>query len=113
MQTNISEEDYQSLVAENKELKETITSLESRLDWFMRQVFEKKNEKFYPPNDANILPLFDTEELSPNPKPQETEVPKHKRRKRGKTENLGDNVDSGLRFDDGVEVLRMIEDMNV
>jgi len=116
MQTNISQEDYQSLAVENQnllskiiELEQSKDSLQSRLDWLISQVFEKKSEKFYPDNGATPFPLFEQEELASDGKQPEIDIPAHKRKKRGKTKPLGDNTDSGLRFDDCVEII--VEDV--
>ena len=118
MQEAILQQSYQSLVIENQKLhsklseqEEQISALQSKLDWFIKQTFDKKSEKFYPDNFVECLPLFSQEELGEptEPKEEKSNVKAHSRNTRGKTNQLGDNTDSGLRFDDGVEII--VEDI--
>ena len=78
------------------------------LDWYRRVLFSHKSEKRHEKTVVEDLPLFsasesDTEEETSSEK--ETVVPAHTRKKRrGKKKDLGDNGDSGLRFDSNVEI---------
>jgi hypothetical protein len=77
------------------------------LSWLHCQVFEKTSEKFIPIN-TTPLPLFDQSAFEQK-EPEGKEVSGYTRKPRGKTKNLGNNADSGLRFDDGVEIV--VEDI--
>lgn len=95
------------LVAENAKLKESLASMQSRLDWFSRQVLGKTSEKHHPAN-IEQLPLFSQQEVEVR-EVEGKEVGGYTRKKRGSTQALGDNTDSGLRFDEGVEIV--VEDI--
>ena len=96
------------LTEEKKEQANRIELLEVYLDWFRRVLFSHKSEKRHEKTVVEGLPLFsasesDTEEETSSEK--ETVVPAHTRKKRrGKKKDLGDNGDSGLRFDSNVEI---------
>lgn len=115
MQESLSQSNYQSVVNENtllssklleqeiliQEQEVQIQELQSSLEWFRKQTLEKRSEKFY--NHSDILPLFKSDEIEEKPAPG-AKVAAHIRKKRGKTQDLGNNQDSGLRFDDNVEI---------
>ena len=114
MDTQSSELSYDLLVKQNTELLEAIKELQltneelqGRVDWFTRQVFGEKSEKHHSDKNLEPLPLFGQleESCTESSPPETTEVKPHSRKKRGKTQDLGDNSDSGLRFDDGVEIV--------
>lgn len=109
MKGHISKETYQSILDENQKLIEQNASLKAELKWLKDQIFNKKSEKRFPVNTSEVLPLFAEETSYKSNPPSEIEVPAHKRRKRGRTEALGDNTESGLRFDEGVEIV--VEDI--
>lgn len=96
----------QELQARVSQLEESLSQVLSQLDWFKRQVFGKTSEKFYP-SDVSTLPLFAPGTIEPaqGEESKENELPETKRRPRGKTKPLGNNGDSGLRFDDNVEII--------
>jgi transposase len=81
-------------------LQAEVASLKSQLEWFKQQVFGRKSEK----RDIDVpeQPLLNGFEVAPAEKPPgESETITYTRRKR-----RGDDcvTDSGLRFDDSVEV---------
>ena len=113
MDTQVLEPSYASLVKQVNELssiifelREANKQLQSQVDWFNRQLFGEKSEKYHSDKNLEALPLFEQLDESCSEVPQEsTEVKPHVRKKRGKTQSLGNNDDSGLRFDDKVEIV--------
>ena len=97
------------LTEKKKEQANRIEFLEVYLDWYRRVVFSHKSEKRHEKTVVEGLPLFrasesDSEDEETSPE-KETVVPAHTRKKRrGKKKDLGDNGDSGLRFDSNVEI---------
>lgn len=124
MKTNaLPQISYDELLAENAFLKAEVARLQdalsqasSTLAWITRQVFGKHSEKFYD-NGGTTLPLFanlDCAPLETNKKtkdsPDEIKASTEdtiaaKPKTRGKTQSLGNNTSSGLRIDDGVEII--------
>jgi transposase len=97
---------YDELLRQNREQQQTILALKQQVDWFLKQMLNETSEKSHI-RDFSTLPLFAQDEIAEKP-PREKEVAAHTRRTRGRTENLGDNHDSGLRFDDGVEIVEEV-----
>ena len=97
----------QLLEQKNTQLQQSLSSLQSQLAWFKKQLVGETSEKFQL-RDNSVLPLFAEEEIQ-TVEPKKKLVGAHERRTRGKTQDLGDNQDSGLRFDDGVEIV--VEDI--
>lgn len=107
---------YEELSAQNDSLKMEIERLVATINWFKRQIFSKTSEKQVSINDTN-LSLFSEQEGSlsvdaniescsnDTATSKECEVITLDRKKRGKTKELGTNIDSGLRFDDNVEII--------
>lgn len=88
---------YSELLAENQELKRQV-------QWFTKQFLNETSERSHS-NDYSNLPLFEQEQIQLRNSEKEKQVAGYTRKTRGKTEELGDNQDSGLRFDDGVEIV--------
>jgi transposase len=71
--------EYEQLIG----LKETVARLREQLEWFKRQVFGQKSERFVDlPGNMDDLPGFEFPEPRSDPEPR-VEVPGHQRRKRG------------------------------
>ena len=124
MKTNtLPQISYDELLAENALLRAEVASLKealsqalSSLEWFKRQIFGKQSEKFYGDN-VTTLPLFanlgvtppatdeDTKEKPDETKSSDKDAIAPKRKPRGKTQDLGSNTKSGLRLDEGVEIV--------
>ena len=59
---------------------QTIGSLQHQLDWFKRQLFGSKSERFVPLPNAQQLPLAEVVASVPSPLEKRKEVPAHTRR---------------------------------
>ena len=86
MDTQSSELSYDLLVKQNtelleaiKELQSTNEELQSRVDWFTRQVFGEKSEKHHSDKNLEPLPLFAQleESCTESSPPETTEVKPH------------------------------------
>lgn len=100
------------LEIENQLLREQLTQLQHQLDWFKRQLFGSKSEKRRIEPNPDQLALLGKlpADLQSGP-PEKQIIQAYARGKAQK--NRGESVnDSGLRFDDSVEVkeLRIIPD---
>ena len=99
------------LEVENRLLREEVAALKHQLAWFNRQLFGQKSEKRHIDPNPNQLSLLGKTPADLN-REEEKQTIKSYQRGKGK-KNRGDSVnDSGLRFDDSVEVkeLRIIPD---
>lgn len=107
VEKNVLEAEKESLNQKVIQLQVSLQETKSHLDWFKRQVFGKKSEKHYEQEvDVHQISLFDfTGEPAVKAEIETREVAAHTRRVRGKTQELGDNTDSGIRFDEGVEIV--------
>lgn len=74
-------EEVYELRKTNETLKNEITSLKEQLDWFRRQVFGKKSEKFCEPNSQQLF-FKGFDELEPTPIEKKLPVAAHTRIKR-------------------------------
>ena len=79
-----------------------IEALNQKLAWLSAKVFGEQSEVFHR-DDSSVLSLFPESEIQNKPA-AEKEVSGYTRKTRGKTGDLGENQDSGLRFDDGVDI---------
>ena len=89
---------------------ERIDALEQQVAWFKRQIFGEKSEKCHIPADQLRLLDQATADANPSAAEQKKTVKSYQRGSSAQ-KNRGDSVnDSGLRFDDSVEVkeLRII-----
>ncbi len=78
--TTVSETDL--LKAEVKTLHQNIKILEEQLDWFKKQLFGKKSERFIPDNtDVLYLPGLGPDMKIPDPAETKIAIPAHEKRK--------------------------------
>ncbi len=70
---------YDDLLKENKILKEDIKVLKEQLDWFKRQIFGQRSEKFLVNEEQLVLPGL--EQLAKKEMKETTPVPAHERKK--------------------------------
>ena len=77
--------DIQKIIATVEQQARTIESLQHQLDWFKRQLFGKKSERFVPPADPHQMhlgELFDVAQVPAEHPAATTDVPAHKRKRR-------------------------------
>lgn len=86
----------------------TIEALQRQLEWFKRQIFGKKSERFAPLSDGQQMHLGEDLEVPPQPQHEvETPVPAHTRRRRGS--DFADDRASAPFFDESKVPVRVIE----
>ena len=91
------------IAAENQLLREQVVQLQHQVDWFKRQLFGSKSEKRHIDPNPDQLDLLSRGAGETQPAENKQTVSAYQRGK-GKKDR-GDSVnDSGLRFDDSVEV---------
>jgi len=111
LNTQINSQDEKNLAHINTQLNEKIQSLEQQLDWFKRQIFGEKSEKFdmtdnpYQQTIADVLNQLPALPASPL---DEKETISYQRGKAKKNSLEGSPDDSGLRFDECVPVEEII-----
>ena len=100
---------YEELQSANQKLQliaseqsNKIILLEQQVGWLKNQMFGESSEKSHQ-SPASLLPLF--EQGVEEKEAEKQEVGSYTRTPRGKKKELGDNQDSGLRFDDGIEIV--------
>ena len=100
----VSSQKTSDLEVENQLLREELAAANRQLDWFKRQLFGSKSEKRHIDPDPDQLGLLGKIPADLQNRPAEKQ--KINAYERGQTKkNRGDSVnDSGLRFDDSVEV---------
>ena len=102
--TQLSTTEIAEILQNNADLKDKLSSVNSQLEWFKRQLFGRKSEKLTELDTSIINDMFagQSGSESKTPEPEETiTVPAHSRKKRAV---VGTPDDSGLRFDPSVPV---------
>jgi transposase len=99
--SSVKTPDYE---VENQLLREEVASLKHQLDWFKRQLFGQKSEKRHIDPDPDQLGLLGKAEAEHQSPSEQASTVRSYQRGTGKKDR-GDAVnDSGLRFDESVEV---------
>jgi transposase len=94
----------EQLQTENSELQAKINRLEEQLDWFRRQIFGKRSEKFVDQGQQLSLDIFGT--LEPAPEKGKKPVAAHER---GKRKNNGKDT---ITLPDNLPVERRVYDLS-
>lgn len=97
-----------SLKNENTNLKNENSYLKEQLDWFQRQVFGRKSERYIDPPDAQEQPLPGFELEPKDPPKEKIKVPEHERKKKRKKNNAYQN---GLLIPDDIPVEQLVIDL--
>lgn len=99
----VSSQKTPDLEVENQLLREELADAKQQIDWFKRQLFGSKSEKRLVEPNPDQLGLLGKMPKDQKTQPEEKQTITYERSKGKK--NRGDSVnDSGLRFDDSVEV---------